>query len=68
MKLPQPQFLTDNSGKKLSVVFSMKEYQHIVEDLEELEDIRLYDTVKAKNEKGISFDEYLAQRKRNKNA
>lgn len=38
-----PQYITDSKGKKLSVVLSIKEYRKILEELEELEDIRLYD-------------------------
>lgn len=38
-----PQFITDNKGKKISVVIPIKEYKKIMEELEELEDIRLYD-------------------------
>ena len=32
-----PQFITDNSGKKLAVVLPMKEYNRMLEDLEDLE-------------------------------
>jgi PHD/YefM family antitoxin component YafN of YafNO toxin-antitoxin module len=36
-----PQFITDNKGKKLSVILPIKEYKKIMEELEELVDIRL---------------------------
>ncbi|MCC6288547.1 MAG: hypothetical protein IT249_11750 [Chitinophagaceae bacterium] len=53
-----PQYITDDKGKKLSVVLSMKDYKKILEELEELEDIRLYDEAK-KNDTGerIPMDE-----------
>ena len=35
----------------------------MLEDLEELEDLRLYDSVKSCNEKTIPFTEYLKQRR-----
>jgi PHD/YefM family antitoxin component YafN of YafNO toxin-antitoxin module len=38
-----PQYITDNKGKKISVVLPVKEFKTIMEELEELEDIRLYD-------------------------
>jgi PHD/YefM family antitoxin component YafN of YafNO toxin-antitoxin module len=60
----EPQFITDKKGKKLSVVISVTEYKKMLEELEELEDIRLYDAVKAKNEKSISFSQYLQQRRK----
>ena len=59
-----PQYITDKKGKKLSVVISLIEYKKILEELEELEDIRLYDAVKARKEKSIPFTEYLQRRKK----
>lgn len=46
-----PQYIIDNKGNKLSVILPVKDYQKMVEDLEELEDIRLYDEAK-KNDTG----------------
>ncbi|WP_061217677.1 hypothetical protein [Leptospira weilii] len=63
MKAIHPQFITDDKGKKLSVVLSIKEFKTLLEDSEELEDIRLYDEVKAKNEKSTPLGEYIKSRK-----
>jgi len=41
-------FITDKKGKKISVILPIEEYERILEELDELEDIRLYD--EAKNE------------------
>ena len=60
------QFLTDEKGKKISIVIPLEEYNRILEDLEELEDIRLFDAVKAKNEKSIPIDQYLKIRQKKK--
>lgn len=57
-----PQYITDMKGKKLSVVISIKEYKKMLEELEELEDIRLYDAVKARKEKSIPFSQYMERR------
>lgn len=59
-----PHFITDNSGKRISVVLPMQEYQTIIDELEELEDIRLYDEAK-KEDTGerILFADYLKNRK-----
>lgn len=62
------QFITDNKGKKISVVLPLSDYKKMQEELDELEDIRLYDEVKARKEARISFHEYLAQRKKRKHA
>lgn len=43
-----PQYITDNKGNKLSVILPVKDYQKMMEELEELEDIRLYDKAKKK--------------------
>ena len=63
-----PQFIKDSKGKKSLVVLSAKEFEHIIEELEEIEDMRLYDEAK-KNDNGkrILFSEYLKKRKQ-KNA
>ena len=61
-----PQYITDKKGKKVSVVLSLKDYKKILEDLEEFEDIKLYDAVKARNEDTISLEDYIAKRKKPK--
>jgi hypothetical protein len=48
-----PQYITDNTGKKISVILPIKEFTTIIEELEELEDIRLYDLSKNDNEVAI---------------
>ena len=52
-----PQFITDKAGNKISVVLSVKEYEALMEELEELADIRLYDEAKASDEPSIPIDE-----------
>ena len=52
-----PNYITDNRGKKISVVLPMKEFETIMEELEELDDIRLFDQAKADNEPSIPIDE-----------
>lgn len=52
------QFIIDDHGKKLAVILPIKDYQQIMDDLEELEDVRMYDEAK-KNDTGerIPMDE-----------
>lgn len=45
-----PQYIKDASGNKLVVIYQ-KEFDKIIEELEELEDIRLFDEAK-KNDSG----------------
>ncbi|PGH40726.1 MAG: hypothetical protein CRN43_01220 [Candidatus Nephrothrix sp. EaCA] len=55
-----PQYITDGTGKKISAVLPMNEFKTIMEELEELEDIKLYDESKNDNEPAISKDEAMA--------
>jgi hypothetical protein len=57
-----PQYITNAQGKRVSVVLPLQEWQRVLEKLEELEDIRLYDEVKARNEPTISLAEYRKKR------
>ena len=52
-----PQYITDNSGKKISVVIPIKDFKAIMEGLEELEDIKLYDEAKKSKEPSIPIDD-----------
>ncbi|MDR1981829.1 MAG: hypothetical protein LBQ39_09470 [Tannerellaceae bacterium] len=52
-----PQYITDDRGKKISVVLPMRDFRAILEELEELEDIRLYDEAKKSDEPSIPIDE-----------
>jgi hypothetical protein len=66
-----PQYVTDNKGKPVSVILPMKEFQTILEELEELEDIKLYDQAKKKDD-GVRipmeevFNKIEAKRKKSK--
>ncbi len=64
--MEKTRFITDANGKKISVVLPIKEYEHMLELLEEKEDIRLYDEVNARKEKTIPLDDYLEKRKKRK--
>jgi PHD/YefM family antitoxin component YafN of YafNO toxin-antitoxin module len=59
-----PQYITDEHGKKVSVILPLSEYEQLLEELEELEDIRLYDESKKNDQEApISFDDYVKQRR-----
>ncbi len=44
-----PQYITDTTGKKISVVLPIKEFKTLMEELEDIEDIKLYDEAKKKD-------------------
>lgn len=52
-----PKYITDQAGNKISVVISMKEFEAMIEKIEELEDIKLYDLVKNSDEPSLPIDE-----------
>jgi len=63
MVIVNPKFITDVHGNKVSVILPLEEFNALIEELEDLEDIRLYDEAKSNNEgEGIPFTEYLLKR------
>ena len=59
-----PQFIKDSNGAKSLVILPVKEFESIMEELEELEDIKLYDKVKKEDSgKRILFSDYLKTEK-----
>ena len=59
------QYITNTKGKKISVILPIKNYERMLEKLEELEDIRLYDEAKKEdNGEYILFSDYLKNRKK----
>ncbi|QMW03764.1 hypothetical protein [Spirosoma foliorum] len=61
-KALHPQYITDEHGKRVSVVLPIQQWQQVLDELEELDDIRLYDDVKARNEPTVSLAEYRQKR------
>lgn len=63
-----PQYITDNTGKKISVVIPINDFNAIMEDLEELEEIKLYDEAKKSNEPSVPIDDAfkMIEAKRNR--
>jgi PHD/YefM family antitoxin component YafN of YafNO toxin-antitoxin module len=49
-------FLKDRHGEKVAVVIKMKEYERLMKEIEELEDIRAFDAAKASGEKLIPYE------------
>lgn len=55
------QYVVDQNGKPVGVILEAKEYQRILEELEELDAIRAYDAAKASGEKPVSFERVVKQ-------
>ncbi len=55
-----PQYIIDTAGKKM-VILQMKEFKTIIEELEELDDIKLYDKTKASKDTLIPIEDAFKQ-------
>jgi len=59
-----PQFIIDNEGNRVAVILDLATYGQMMEDLEDLEDIRAYHEAKASiaaGEQPIPFDQVMAE-------
>jgi ribosome maturation factor RimP len=63
LTLVKPQYITDENGHKISVILPVDEYERIIQELEDVDDVKLYDKVKNAKESSIPFDDFLKQRK-----
>lgn len=63
MHIQEKQFITNKDGEKLGVILPIDEYEKLIEELEELDDIRLYDEVKKdENETPNLLSDYIKKR------
>ena len=57
-----PEYIVDENSNKKSVVIPLAEWKEIVEEIEELEDIRAYDRAKQQIEdEPVPFDEAIKE-------
>lgn len=61
MEHQKEQFILDREGKPAYVVLDAAEYERMIQELEELADIRAYDEAKAENETPIPFEQAIAE-------
>ena len=55
------QFVTDENGVRVAVVLDIKEYEELLEELEDLQAVREYEEAKASGETPVPFDEAIAR-------
>lgn len=58
------QFVVNENGEKIAVVISIEDYNKILEEREDLEDIRAYDEAKASKEPAVPLQEALDEIRR----
>ena len=61
MSVLQKQFIKDDDGNQVGIILSIAEYQALIEQLEELEDIIAYDKAKAEPSDSMPFKDFLAE-------
>ncbi len=54
-------YLSDEQGNRVAVVLDIAEYDRILAELEELEDLRAFDAAKASGEKPIPIEQAPAE-------
>ncbi len=59
-------YVVDEDGTRIGVYLDIGEYQTILEELEELEAVRAYDTAKASTETPIPFEQAVAEIERDR--
>jgi len=63
---PPTQFLTNEKGERTAVVISIEEYEKLLEDQEDLEDIRACEEARASGETPIPLEQALEENRRNR--
>jgi PHD/YefM family antitoxin component YafN of YafNO toxin-antitoxin module len=48
----EARYIVDENGKRVSVILPVEEYERMIEELEELEDVRAFDEAVAARERG----------------
>jgi hypothetical protein len=61
MDVIHPKFLVDENNKRHAVVLSIEDWNQILEELEELDDIRAYDEAEALKEESIPLEQALRE-------
>jgi PHD/YefM family antitoxin component YafN of YafNO toxin-antitoxin module len=54
-------YLTDEQGNRVAVVLNLEEYNKILEELEELDDLRAFDEAKSLREQPILIEQAIAE-------
>jgi hypothetical protein len=54
-------YVVDENGNRISVIIDIDDYRKLLEELEELECIRVYDLAKASKDEVIPFEQAIAE-------
>jgi PHD/YefM family antitoxin component YafN of YafNO toxin-antitoxin module len=56
-----PEYVVDAEDKRKAVVLPVEEWEKVIDELEELEDIRLYDAAKQEPAESIPFEQAVKE-------
>ena len=56
-----PEFVVDKEQHAKAVLLPMSDWEKVIEELEELDDIREYDAAKSASHEGIPFDQAVRE-------
>jgi len=56
-----PEYVVDENRQPRAVLLPLAEWEHIIEELEELDDIRAYDKAKSEEEESIPFEDAVKE-------
>lgn len=56
-----PQYVIDENQRKSAVILPLVEWERIMEEMEELEDIRAYDAAKSEPQDAIPFEQAVRE-------
>ena len=56
-----PQYLVDGNQQRKAVLISIEEWGQIVDELEELEDVRMYEQAKAGPQNAVPFEQAVRE-------
>lgn len=56
-----PQFLIDSNEKRTAVVVPIEEWQSLMDELEDRDDLRAYEAAKAEGGEAIPFDQAVKE-------
>lgn len=56
-----PEYVVDEKQRRKAVLLPLSEWNRILEDLEELDDIRAYDRAKAGSQESIPFEQAVRE-------
>jgi hypothetical protein len=66
MALLTERFVVDEHGNRIAVLLDIRDYHRVLEELEELESIRAYDSAKASRDEAIAFEQAVSEIERHR--